>query len=339
MKKYSIVLFVLIIINTTSCRESLSTTSTPLAVSVETGYSNYQEIDGWIQYWNSTPVEEFSFSNKEGIIWMGWRGKVVELFSESAKYNEYTFEQPYHIYGIAFDSSGNLWLGGPIIHYFGGEWTLYDSQYTLPMSISNDTIWTTSSDINRSDCVVRYEEEIWKEFCPDFSNAIILDLEIDEKSNLWISFRDESFFNQGVWELNDKGWNSIKELEGTNMSSPFQIAQSHDGKLWFVSAKHNESLVNGEIRVFDGVNWILSIENTEMVSKIEFSPDNLLWGLASDNRENYLIRFEDNKWEKVLSENDLAKVFGESVDIYSFGFNQVGKLCVGTSLGLVCSTT
>jgi len=201
---------------------------------------------------------------------------------------------------------------------------------------ADNTIWVTSTDFRRSDCIVHFDRKVWTQFCPKIDDVKILDLEIDNENNLWVSLRDESFFNEGVWKFKGTNWEQMDELKGVNLSSPFQISQTSDGILWFVSPKHTESGENGQIKTFDGKNWLINIENTEMVSVTRIAPDNTLWGLASDSRQNYLLRFNKDKWEKVLFENDLESIFGEPVDIYTFGFDPSSKLCLGTSLGLIC---
>lgn len=312
--------------------------NSPIIASVISGKISKQIFGDWLMHWSSTPVRNFTF-DKDGTIWIGWHGKAIYLHPEADTYTEFGFKEKYDIREFEFDKVGAVWVGVPIFQYLNSEWTLFEYHYTTPMNVAADnTIWATSTDYRRSDCVVHFDKEEWTQFCPEADDVRILDLETDNENTLWISLRDESFFNEGVWKLKGKNWESIDELEGTNMSSAFQISLAPNGTIWFVSSKHTESGENGQIRTFDGNNWLLNIENTEMVSQIKIAPDNTLWGYGGNNLENYLLKLNNYKWEKVLFENDLESIFGEPVDIYSFGFDPSSNLCLGTSIGLICKT-
>jgi hypothetical protein len=329
---------------------TIESTATTVEVETKMGVFHALTVKGWVLYWDAKYdlVSSFAFGQNDSV-WIGENGgvirKLINLNLSSGSYTEYVLEQAYDITTIKIDKQGTLWIGNPVYRFEDESWTFLGSNYLYPQISPDNSIWGIFLNNSLPDCPARYDHNKWTLFCPPYKDnkTLIRQFFVDNMGNMWLSTEKDDY-GQGVWMLNSTVWQLMDEVD-SDKKLPYVMAQGPTGNLWFVSSRTKLwQKENGRIKQFDEKKWILDIENPAdlvgMVLGNEFQVDrnNVLWTYGRDDTDEYILRLNNNQWEKFLSGDELNIIWGTSVDIYSFGFNPSGNLCLGTNLGFMCKT-
>lgn len=324
-------------------------TATPVDIETKTGVFSARTAGDWVLYWEADlSISSFNFDQYDSV-WIGDDGgvrrKLIHLDLNSGSYTEYMLEQAYDITTIRVDKTGVLWIGNPVYRFEEGKWTFFDIYHLYPQLAPDNSIWVNSLNYPFSDCPTRYDQSKWTQFCPPYKNkeTVMRQFFVDNLGNVWVS-TEKDYYSQGVWKLNGVDWQLVDELGGDN-EFPYTMAQGPTGDLWFVSSRTQLSQKeNGRIKQFDGKEWLLDIKNPADITGmamgygIQVDGNNSPWTYGSDGTDEYILKLNNNQWEKMVSGDELDNIWGTFVEIYSFGFNPSGNLCLGTNLGLMCKT-
>lgn len=292
--------------------------------------------DGWIKYKLplSSPILSFTFDSN-GALWTGLRGKVIKWDTKSGSQTEFVFENhEFEWSDVLMDKFGDIWITG--YQYHNSQWQEHD--FGSPFVSSPDgTIWAAELKFGEGDCVKHYDLTNWTEFCPPHdSDTNLIGLTIGPDNLLWASFTDNYYsHNEGVWRLNGTEWEKVDEL--SSRWPIYFLKQAPNGSLWAVGSQNLNTNENGAVKRFDGKEWLV-YESHEMIlggiNGISISQDNTLLALGP----GYLLRFNNDEWEKIYLEQRLEVIFGAPIHIQVLGFNLKGLLCLGTNQGVICET-
>lgn len=329
---------------------SIELTAIPVDIEPKKGVFHAQTAKDWTLYWDAGQdiVSSFTFGQNNSV-WLGDDGGVVKrlihLDLDSGSYTEYGLDQAYDITTIRIDKTEGVWIGNPSYRLTEGKWTFFGANSLYPQISPDNSVWAKYINSPFPDCPARYDQDKWTEFCPPYKDNEVrmYHFLIDRSGSIWVSTIEDNY-SQGVWKLSDVDWQIVEEL-GDDKELPYIMAQGPTGDLWFVSSKTSLSQKeNGRIKQFDGKKWLVDIENpadtTGMTigNNVQVDENNVPWIYAIDNKDEYILKLNNNQWDKMVSGNELQNIWGTSVEIYSFGFNPSGNLCLGTNLGFMCKT-
>lgn len=318
-------------------------------VNVETSAGVFQKRNAgdWVLYWGKDDISSFTF-DQNNTIWIGSNGSfprsLTHLDMYTGSYTDYVLDHVVDITTIEIDKNEVLWVGSPTYRFKEGKWLFFGIYNWTPQISPDNSNWVLSLNPLPA-CPARYAQDIWMRFCPPFMDNTVLAYPylIDNMGNIWLSTRKD-YYNQGVWKLGSAGWELVKEL-ASDKDFPYFMAQGPTGDLWFVSSRLSLSQKEiGRIKHFDGKNWLLDIENPadlmgmSMGGSKRVDKNNIPWILGRDNTDEYILRLNNNQWEKMVSGSELGHIWGGNLQMFSFGFSPSGNLCLGTSLGFMCRT-
>lgn len=295
--------------------------------------------DGLVLYEIPSGLVTYNFSfDQNGSLWIGLTNKILVWKPNISSYTEFSFDSNFEGRDLLVSNSGDVWVGSSnsyLQQHHNDKW--YEHNYGSPF-ITTETgiIWASGYKVKTGACIYRYELATWSEFCPPIDgNSRVFDIAVGPDNLLWVSFSTSDYAsNRGVWRFNGENWELVNELSSSNWPV-YHLASNPDiNILWAVGSSNLSSNETGFVKKYDGENWS-TVVNSEPIFDVKISPDNLLWARSL----GYLLRFDNSSWTKVDPIVQLNRIFEKEFNLYSFGFNPSGMLCVGTDKGVACENS
>lgn len=280
------------------------------------------------------PLSGFSF-DKSGNLWIGYKGGVAMFNMRRNDFREFEFENRAFEWSNVVDGGyGEIWTAGYV--YRKNEWIEQEIGYPI-ITDKNGGIWGSSHQIGEPDCVRYFYLNTWEDMCPPLlGEAILISLAVSPDNSIWASYTDiYKSKSLGVWELNNKVWKKINELE--SHWPIYTLLRSENGYIWAIGSKNLNSNEDGWIKIFDGVTWH-AYESDQILldnygGKVIYRNENVL--MLSPG---YLVEFRNGNVKKISINQFLETVIEEPVNVKFLGINQDGLLCLATDKKIFCES-
>jgi len=166
-------------------------------------------------------------------------------------------------------------------NFKNGKWTQYLPQlsgYVIKNTIlsPDGSIWTS-----HSNTIYHFDDNQWSEVTLDHK---VWSLAISQDGDLWASLYEgsEAILSRGVWRFDGNTWIPVPEL--SDEKNLYIITTSPSGTIWFISNRNVNYDHPGNIKIFDGNNFILLYDvERASIHDILTTPNGFLWLTAYSN--------------------------------------------------------
>lgn len=233
------------------------------------------------------------------------------------------------IHCIAFDSLGNLWVGGLSLFKFdGSKWTTY-LPYTGISAIAQDiqgNLWFGTYGTG----VFKFDGTNWTNYTS--SNSGLVDntinanaMAVDKRGNIWFGTSSrQTLKGTGVSRFDGTNWHAYTTTDGLAYNNVEAIATDAKGNVWF-------GTVYG-ISKFDGTNWIsyTSSNTNNAVNSAYFIVSDSKGIMWFGTYPGGLLKFDGINWTTYNPSNSGIS----SGVVNAITVDQFDNVWIGTQIGL-----